>query len=162
MSEIVSQVQSSGLDIRLTSEKLFINSSVSTETFALRSIDGIGVVDLVEEYDKELSIYNSKQMKGFVWLFIGISIVLFALYNLLQSFEGTATLILFVGAIPSAIGVTNLVGIQAPKLMSAVRIMMSGGSRDFKFDKEALNRAEIAAFVAKIEETLTAYHKNKS
>lgn len=47
-----------------------------------------------------------------------------------------------------------------PKLMSAVRIMMSGGNRDFQFDKTGIKSGNVAEFVAKVESTLTSYHKN--
>ncbi len=47
-----------------------------------------------------------------------------------------------------------------PILMSAVRIMMSGGNRDFKFDKTGVKSGNVAEFVTKVESTLTAYHKN--
>jgi len=39
---------------------------------------------------------------------------------------------------------------------------MNGGNRDFKFDKSSSDANKIAEFVAKVEETLTAYHKNNS
>ena len=47
-----------------------------------------------------------------------------------------------------------------PKLMSVVRIMMSGGSRDFQFEKTGIKSGNVSDFVAKVESTLTAYHKN--
>jgi hypothetical protein len=40
-----------------------------------------------------------------------------------------------------------------PKLMSAVRIMMSGGNRDFQFDKTGIKSGNIAEFVANVEST---------
>ncbi len=49
---------------------------------------------------------------------------------------------------------------EKPILMSAVRIMMSGGNRDFQFDKTGIKSVNVAEFVAKVETTLTAYHKN--
>ena len=47
----------------------------------------------------------------------------------------------------------------APKLESEVRIMLSGGSREFRFLKEDSNSIEVAEFIALIEGTLTAYNK---
>ena len=44
--------------------------------------------------------------------------------------------------------------------MSAVRIMISGGVRDFQFNKTSIDSNNIAEFVVKVESTLTAYHKN--
>jgi hypothetical protein len=46
-----------------------------------------------------------------------------------------------------------------PTLKSAVRIMMTGGNRDFTFDKAHANSSDVAEFVAKVEDTLTAFHK---
>jgi hypothetical protein len=37
--------------------------------------------------------------------------------------------------------------------------MMTGGNRDFMFDKANSNSIEVAEFVAKVEDTLTAFHK---
>jgi hypothetical protein len=55
MENLLSQFKTSDLEIKLTSEKLFINTVSSNETFALRSVNGIGVVDLVEDYNKALT-----------------------------------------------------------------------------------------------------------
>jgi hypothetical protein len=52
--------------------------------------------------------------------------------------------------------------LQIPTLKSAVRIMMSGGNRDFTFDKADANSNNIAEFVAKVENTLTAFHKKNA
>jgi hypothetical protein len=38
--------------------------------------------------------------------------------------------------------------------------MMSGGNRDFQFDKMGIKSGNIAEFVALVESTLTSYHKN--
>jgi hypothetical protein len=43
--------------------------------------------------------------------------------------------------------------------MSAVRIMLNGGNRDFEFDKAGVDSEAVAEFVARVESTLTAYHK---
>ena len=48
---------------------------------------------------------------------------------------------------------------KKPEMESVVRIMMSGGNRDFKFNKTGTNSNSIAEFVANVESTLTAYHK---
>lgn len=51
---------------------------------------------------------------------------------------------------------------EKPNLMSAVRIIMSGGNRDFQFDKTGIKSGDVAELVAKVELTLTAYHKNNA
>jgi hypothetical protein len=48
---------------------------------------------------------------------------------------------------------------KPPSLDSYFRIMLSGGDRKFKFDKSGDNAQNIAQFINKVEETLTAYNK---
>jgi hypothetical protein len=45
--------------------------------------------------------------------------------------------------------------------LSAVRIMMSGRNRDFKFEKSGLLSGNVAEFVAKIEFALTVFNIGK-
>jgi hypothetical protein len=156
MSETISQVNSGGLSIRLTNEKLFIDSSISKETFAVRSIDGIGIVDLMDDYIKELSERNSKKSKGILLLIIGAIIFLY-LINL-EQVDYYALMLFVIASVPFSIGIILLSNLKNVKLISVVRIMMRGGVRDFKFDKSDSSKNEIAAFVASVEETFTAYH----
>jgi hypothetical protein len=51
---------------------------------------------------------------------------------------------------------------QKPTMMSAVRIMMNGGNRDFQFDKTGIGNEKVAEFVVKVEATLTSYQKMNS
>ena len=37
--------------------------------------------------------------------------------------------------------------------------MLSGGDREFQFDKKASNAGDVADFCNKVEDTLTAYNK---
>lgn len=156
MENIILEFKTENLEIKLSKEKLFINTLTSSETFALRSINGIGVVDLVDEFNKALT--NWKRIKndlivgyvysgGFViggllsmslWPFLGIMLLGFALLILILVSQKQNKNV-------------------EPKLMSAVRIMMSGGNRDFQFNKSDNASKNIAEFVAKIESTLTAY-----
>jgi hypothetical protein len=57
---------SSKLIFTFTSEKLFINTPASSETFALRSVNGIGVIDLVDEYNKALTIWKQTPITTYV------------------------------------------------------------------------------------------------
>ena len=45
MEKDLHELNVDGLNMKLTSEKLFVNSNTSNETFALRSVNGIGIVD---------------------------------------------------------------------------------------------------------------------
>ena len=159
MDNILSQFSSDNLEIKLTNEKLFINTAVSNETFALRSLNGIGVVDLIDDFNNALTIWKNQKI-----FHIAICIV------------GAIFFLLSISLLPEPIGIGGLffwaflvwrgyVQIERnkksePKLMSAVRIMMSGGNRDFQFDKMGIKSGNIAEFVALVESTLTSYHKN--
>lgn len=161
MEKILSQFNTSDLDIKLTNDKLFINTAISNETFALRSVNGIGVVDLVEDYNKALTewkkshfgtIFSSYALMGFGPLIIIAG---------LMSDESQILIGIILGLSMSIGGYFMLKNKKMePNLMSAVRIMMSGGNRDFQFDKTSVSSDKIAEFVSEVESTLTAYHKN--
>jgi hypothetical protein len=161
MENILSQFTADNLEIKLTSEKLFINTNTSNETFALRSVNGIGVVDLVDEYNKALTLWKSQKGAGPVLYFFGGFFLLIALIGISKSPVLAMICLLFsalffrMGFVQSEKSKNN-----EPKLMSAVRIMMSGGNRDFQFDKTGIKSGNIAEFVANVESTLTAYHKH--
>ncbi len=162
MENILSQFSANDLEIKLTSEKLFINTATSTETFALRSLNGIGVVDLIEDYNKALTEWK-KQAFGntytsYFLIVVGLFIVIAGLFS--SEKDGKSGVIIL-GLIMSIGGYFLLKNKKnEPILMSAVRIMMSGGNRDFQFDKTGVSSNNIAEFVSKVESTLTSYHKN--
>ncbi|MFM6947615.1 MAG: hypothetical protein ACKOWQ_01245 [Aquirufa sp.] len=144
------------LQINLSDEKLFVNTFASNETFALRSVIGIGVVDLIDDYNKKLTNSNKKLLYG--TLSLGLFILL--LMNAGSGYNG------FLGFIPNTLllvsicfAIYNFVNYKKPILMSAVRIMVNGGNRYFEFDKAGVESEAIAEFVARVESTLTAYHK---
>jgi hypothetical protein len=158
MENILSQFNADNLDIKLTSEKLFINTAASSEAFALRSVNGIGVVDLIDDYNKSLTVWKKKSFFPY-WLFILGGIFL------MGSFTGKPEdliigLMVGLAAIVGGYFLLNKSKKEKPNLMSAVRIMMSGGNRDFQFDKTGITSGNVAELVAKVETTLTAYHKN--
>jgi hypothetical protein len=161
MENILSQFNADNLDVKLTSEKLYINTTASSETFALRSVNGIGVVDLVDEYNHALTLYKNRKNSTKIFFYVcGIFFVVWGLICFLVSTTFavillTVSLVIFIVA-NTRIDKNN----NEPILMSAVRIMMSGGNRDFKFDKTGVKSGNVAEFVTKVESTLTAYHKN--
>jgi hypothetical protein len=158
MEDILSQFNADNLDIKLTSEKLFINTAASNEAFALRSVNGVGVIDLVDDYNKALTIWKKKSNAPY-WLFILGGI--FLLNGIVGKSESMAGgIMLGLAAIGGGYFLLNKSKKEKPNLMSAVRIMMSGGNRDFQFDKTGSGSGNIAEFVAKVESTLTSYHKN--
>lgn len=162
MENILSQFNAGNLEIKLTNEKLFINTATSSETFALRSVNGIGVVDLVDEYNKALTAWKIQRLNQKIFLGIGIFLAVIGFYILVKG----GSLVIGFGFLVfgSFLAIVSKIGMNKtnnePKLMSAVRIMMSGGNRDFQFDKTGIKSENVAEFVAKVESTLTSYHKN--
>lgn len=152
-----------GLNMKLSNEKLYVNSATSNETFALRSVNGIGIVDLVDKYNTELAEFKEKSKKP--WIGIVICLLLgfwfVSMHNSLlfgRNGEAFIPALLFMGiAVYLFLKNNNLV---PPKMASVVRVMLSGGSRDFEFNKKSSEAPEVAKFVALVEDTLTAYHKN--
>jgi hypothetical protein len=167
MENILSEFSTKELKIKLTNEKLFINTTTSNETIALRSINGIGTVDLVDEYNQELTKWKEQGLKSkdsktyaYILFVIGGMIVISSILNGDRNSSGGSD-----SSGGSVLGfVFFAVGYyfyrKKPNLLSSLRIMMSGGNRDFKFDKTSSNSSDIADFVAKVESTLTAFHKN--
>jgi hypothetical protein len=150
------------LQINLSDEKLFVNTFASNETFALRSVNGLGVIDLIDDFNKRLTKYKI--------LRLGVTAVisLFLLSYSDEPFKIFAGLdknlrqfiwLLILIIIPTIIYKGYAFIFPKPILMSAVRIMMSGGNRDFQFDKAGVDSEAVAEFVARVESTLTAYHK---
>lgn len=159
MENILTQFNTDNLNIKLTSEKLFILTPTSNEAFALRSVNGVGVIDLVDEYNKELSKWDSKSKAPF-WLFLLGGLALLGSFGTKSSDDIAAPLVFGLAAIGGGYYLLEKKKKEKPNLMSAVRIMMSGGNRDFQFDKTGVGSGNIAEFVAKVESTLTSYHKN--
>jgi hypothetical protein len=160
MEDVLSQLDAGSLDIKLTSEKLFINTPTSNEAFALRSVNGIGVVDLLDDYNNELNQYKTKQSTLVGFLGIGVLIAALGIYAITIPSTIFGFITLLIGFLISLACFTSIRNSTAPTMQSAVRIMMSGGNRDFQFDKMGVNSVNIAEFVAKVESTLTAHHKN--
>lgn len=149
-----------GLEFKLTSDKLFITGATGTEAFALRSINGIGVVDLVDKFNDDLTKFK-KQKQGFKIL-LGFSIVFLivglpGLFDSTQS-ESAITVISF-GASGVALALYLMKKTLEPQMMSVVRLMLNGMNRDFEFNKRKANSTDVANFVARVEDTLTAFHK---
>jgi len=163
MEKISSNFSAEGLEIKLTDEKLFINTATTNETFALRSVNGIGVIDLVDDYNFELANWKGDKAKAILLIITGAFLILIGLGMMSNpDSKSTAFLELFSGVIPVLAGIVILNTLKKmPTMLSAVRIMMSGGNRDFKFDKKGVIVGDIAEFVLNVEATLTAYHKNK-
>jgi hypothetical protein len=152
MENILSQFNLDSLDIKLTNEKLIINSPASSESFALRSLNGIGVIDLVDDYNKALTEHKKSAQTAYAIFALGVIFIISGFAG-----EESNVLVALIGIGVIIFGFTLLNKNEEPTLMSAVRLMMNGGNRDFQFDKTSTNSEEVAEFVAKVESTLTSY-----
>lgn len=157
MENILSEFNADKLDIKLTSEKIFINTSISNEVFALRSVNGIGVIDLVDDFNKALTAWKKTIPGAYVLMIFGAIMFIAGLFA-----KKVEPSVILIGLVMAIVVYFLLLSNKKrkPNLMSAVRIIMSGGNRDFQFDKTGIKSGDIAEFVAKVESTLTAYHKN--
>ena len=96
MENVVSNFESPEISIKLTDEKLYIKTLSSSETFALRSINGIGIVDLIDKYNVELTAQkNAKKPTGLYIL--GGFLILAGIGNLAVSI-GPALIFIILGA----------------------------------------------------------------
>jgi len=154
METILHQLNVDGLNMKITNDKLFVNSAISNETFALRSVNGVGIVDMVERFNQDLKDYKAKKITSYFILFIALPGLWLVFADIIVGF---GILLIIVG-----IGGYFLMrsSYPIPTLKSAVRIMLHGTSRDFEFDKKSPKAPEVAKFVALVEDTFTAYQKN--
>jgi hypothetical protein len=167
MENILSEFSVKNLSIKLTDEKLFIITPSASETFALRSLNGIGVIDLVEKYNEDMNKHKEAMEFKLIQKVSGFLMAIFTLivFYFMMKFEFPigAIITLFLGGGLSAVffkrGFEEL---ENPVMLSAVRIMLNSGNRDFEFSKTSKVSDNVAHFVAKVESTLSAYHKNNS
>lgn len=156
MENVVTNFESPEISIKLTDEKLYIKTLSSSETFALRSINGIGVVDLVEKYNQELTDKKNASKPTGLYV-LGGFLLLAGIGNIAVSIGPALGCFLLAGGVFYWASTKQ---IAEPILKSGVRIMIGGMNRDFEFDKTGSYTTQIAELVVKVEETLTAYHKN--
>lgn len=161
--DIVSEFgDNQGFTVKLTSDKIFISAVGNEETLALRGVNGVGVYDDLEKYNKELEEFKKKTMspkrrKITAFSIIGLSV--FALIPILTTGNTETLGMVFMIAAVGFIVLKFKSKKKPPSLDSYFRIMLSGGDRKFKFDKSGDNSQNIAQFINKVEETLTAYNK---
>jgi hypothetical protein len=165
MDNVLSQFKSDFFEVTLNSDQLFVHTSTSEEVFALRSINGISIVDLVDEYNTELTEWKKKSEKAKMFYFVGGLMLVSAIIGLKDINDqdwAAAGVIIGIGISLIVAGYVkqNKSKTEKPNLMSSLRVMLNGGVRDFKFDKADSSSANIADFVSQVVKTLTAYHKN--
>ena len=148
-----------GFNVKLTNEKIFIEAAGSSETIALRGLNGVGLYDDIEKYNAELTMYEhqSKSIKNQkpICIIIGIASLLFGLW--LGEFGSISVVIGVLIIIAAFIIPWEKFKPKKPMLHSYFRLMLSGGDRKFRFNKSDESSVRIADFINKVEDTLTAY-----
>ena len=137
-----------GFNVKLTNEKIFIDAAGSSETIALRGLNGVGLYDNIKKYNREIEGDKvTGQMKN-VWLAFFLCCAIMLIYSELY----------IVGMIFAGCSIIpKLFSVKEPILDSYFRLMLSGGDRKFKFNKSDETSIKIADFINKVEDTLTAY-----
>jgi len=163
MEKIAELNDNNGFNVTLTSDKIYITAIGQEETFALRSVSGVGLYDDIKKYNQEIEAFEKKAKESknisVLLIFSGIAILVVAVLAYIEGAE-PATGIL--GLILLSIGIYKLNKNESaikPVLDSFFNLMLSGGDRKFPFNKSGKNAKQIALFVNKVEDTLTAYNK---
>ncbi len=171
MDTIAEFSDNAGLTCKLTKDRFYVSSLGNEETFALRGVNGIGIYDDLEKYNKELENYKNSDKKienqKVVYVVLGIIILICGFVSLSNS-TGFGVFLVFCGGFfalsPQFIPVTNTfwwgkqISLSKPKLETYLRVILSGGERKFLFNKSEGNAVLIADFINKLEQTLTAYN----
>lgn len=152
--DIINKLTIGDLEFKITSEKLYIESITGSETYALRSINGISVKDDINRYNMELNALKSAKTFQITFLLIGVSILFLFLYM-----GGVVFGLIFssIFLVPAIIGMMK---VKEPRLLSVVRVTMNSGDKAFEFYKSDAKADDVASFVAALEKTLTAFHKD--
>lgn len=147
-----------GFAISLTEEKVYVTAVGSQETFALRSVNGIGTYDDVEKYAEELKKaeqeYKSNRV---VFIFLVLVAIITGIFCFTEDFLAFGGVCILVGVGVGVWVLNQKEPKDTVKMDSYFRIMLSGGDRTFKFNKQASNASDIASFINAVEDTLTAY-----
>jgi hypothetical protein len=158
MEKIAEFTDNEGFTVSLTSEKIFISAIGQEETFALRSVSGVGLFDDIAKYNRDLEEFKKLTNNQAPYVIIAIGVLCFILG---MNGEGADLVVMpILGLVLVVIGLLIRLGLKKkrpPVLDSYFTLMLSGGDRRFKFSKSEGNSRDIANFINKVEDTLTAY-----
>ena len=77
-----------GLNVKLTKEKIFITATGNEETFALRSVNGVGIYDDLEKYAEDEEAYNTAAKKvrkeKITSIIMGVLMIVMGIYTGLE------------------------------------------------------------------------------
>ena len=66
-----------GFNLKLTEDKVYVSAVGNEETFALRSVNGVGLYDNIEKYNEELEAFKKKYSKTKVIVFYSFAALFF-------------------------------------------------------------------------------------
>jgi len=143
------------LDIELSGEKLIVKTESSNESFSLKSINSIGIIDLVEEFEKAQTVFKTSKLLRKILFSFGGFFILFGIGVILK-------LDLFLGlGIVVFSSVFFVFGFLVkkqnkvePHLKSAIRISIHGTNRDLVFLNSLENNDKVSEFISVIENQL--------
>ncbi len=144
------------LDIELSSEKLIVKTEFLNESLSLKSINSIGIIDLVEEFEKAQTVFKTSKLLRKILFSFGVFFVLFGIWVILK-------LDLFLGfGIVVFSSVFFVFGFLVkkqnkvePHLKSAIRISIYGTNRDFSFLKTSENIEKSSEFISLLTQKIT-------
>jgi hypothetical protein len=163
MENIVSEFKTDNLEIRLTNENLFVKTLTTEESFELKSVAGIQITDLTDEFNKELSKYHLFDSNPY-WVF------LFGCIFLILSFCGNlkdmAKIVYFciLGICLFVFGIYLIINSKKvkPTLMSSLQVLtVSDTSKKFIFDKTKIKSGNLLEFEEKVKPIFIEYIKKK-
>lgn len=157
MENTTNEIKINEIDLKIANEKLYIKTIAMNETIALRSIDSIAIIDLIDEFNDKLSQWKKKNFWPYLLYILGALYILIAITSQLP-------FAIIPGSILIAIGyfISKKIYSNKPQLKSSIRIFINGNIRDIEFNKSASNISKIAGFVATIESTLSGFHQNNN
>ena len=152
METFISEINAPDLQIKLSGENLYIKTAIKSETFALRSINEIGIIDLVDEFNLALAKHLKKRSSAFGIMITGITLLSVGIVLKIWWLS-------IWGILPLIIGNILLKKLDDPTLKSSLRLVMSNGSRNFEFDKFEYGISKVEEFVHNVESTLCNIHR---
>lgn len=164
MEKIAEFNDDNGFNVKLTKDKVFVSTIGNEETFALRSVNGVGLYDDIKKYNLDLKNYKNNNDNSTMIGYVATMIFILGTYGVYKLFiDGdvgnglvTFAFCFILGGLIYYFRNQKPSG-RKPKLDSYFKLMLSGGSREFQFDKSDENSVEIADFINKLEDTLTSY-----
>jgi hypothetical protein len=167
MNVIAEFSDDNGLNVKLTADKIYINTIGKEETFALRGLNGIGIYDDIKKYNSDLNKIKSENSTLDIFRIGLIAFSSFLLLNLLWDIseiiehnpasDQYVKLSFVVISISLSFFIKRWHNKSTPQLDSYLKIILSSGDRNFRFNKDEKNAKNIAQFINQVEDTLTAY-----